>query len=268
VLDALREGTAASADAVPVRYWTAGEGSPAIVLVHCWTCDHRAWDAQVRHLADRHRVVTLDLAGHGASGRGRVEWTVEAFGEDVRAVVEALELRRAVLVGHSMGGPVALEAARRLPGRVVGLIPVDTLLDVERRVTGAELDAALAALRADYPGAVSTLMRDRLFLPTADPALVERVVGRAAAAPPEIAVPALEHTWRYDAAAALRRITVPICAINADRFATNLEANRRYAPQFQALIMPGVGHYPMLEAPARFNRLLDEAITRVTGGIA
>ncbi len=268
MLDALREGTTASTDGVPIRYWVAGEGSPPVVLVHCWTCDHGLWDAQVRHLADRHRVVTLDLAGHGASGRGRGEWTVEAFGEDVRAVVETLDLRRAILVGHSMGGPVVLEAARRLPGRVGGLVPVDTLLDVERRLSAAELETSLGALRADYPGAVSALMRDRLFPPTTDPALVERIVTRAAAAPPQIAVPALEHVWRYDAAAALRRIAVPICAINADRFATNLEANRRYAPQYQALIMPGVGHYPMLEAPARFNRLLDEAIARVTSGIA
>jgi hypothetical protein len=99
------EGTAASSDGVPIRYWATGGGEPALVFVHAWTCDHHVWDAQVAHFAGQHRTVTPDLAGHGASGRGRRDWTVEAFGEDVRAVVEALDLRRVVLVGHSMGGP-------------------------------------------------------------------------------------------------------------------------------------------------------------------
>jgi pimeloyl-ACP methyl ester carboxylesterase len=257
-------GAATSADGVTIRYWASGAGDPALVLVHAWTCDHHAWDAQVACFGAQHRVVTLDLAGHGASGHDRRDWTVEAFAGDVRAVVEALDLRRVVLVGHSMGGPIVLEAARRLPGRVVGLIPVDTLLDVESPPSAAELDQALAAFRADYAGAVSVFMRKALFAPASDPALIERIVGGAVAAPPEMALAALEHTWRYDAAAALRRITVPICAVNGDRYATDLEANRRHAPQYQALIVPGVGHYPMLEDPPRFNRRLAEAIARVT----
>ena len=95
-----------------------------------------------------------------------------------------------------------------------------------------------------------------MFVPSSDPALVERVVTQVKAAPPEVAVAALEAAWKYDVRSGLRDIKAPITAINSDKFPTNREGNRRYAPQFDAVIMKGVGHYVMLEAPTRFTELL------------
>ncbi len=258
-----REGSVPSVDGVPIRYAVTGDGEPALVFVHCWMGHRGFWDAQVSRFAPRHRVVTLDLAGHGDSGCDRRAWTIAAFGGDVRAVVEALGLGRVVLIGHSMGGPVILEAARQLPASVVGLIPVETLRNVEQRWPPAEIEAGLAGFRTDYAGNVSRFMRQRLFTPSADPALVERLVARALAAPPEIAVAAIESTWRYDAAAAFRELSVPIHAINTDLAPTDVVANRRHARQFEATIMTGLGHYPMLEAPQRFNAELADAVARV-----
>jgi pimeloyl-ACP methyl ester carboxylesterase len=241
----------------------SGDGDPALVFVHCWTCRRRFWERQVPALSGRHRVVTLDLAGHGDSGSRRRDWTMAAFGEDVRAVAEHLGLRRLILIGHSMGGDVILEAARLMPDRVLGLIPVDTLLNVEQRMSPAEIETAAQRLRADFPAAVSVFMRQRLFATSTDPALVDRIVAGATASPPEPAVAALANAWAYDAAAALRALRMPIVAVNADLHPTDVAANRRHARHFDALILPGVGHYPMLEAPERFNALLAEAIRRV-----
>src|SRR5438128_7790136 len=111
---ATRDGTAHSTDGVPIHYTVSGAGEPALVFVHGWAIDGRYWDAQVPVFARTHRVVTLDLAGHGRSGRDRQDWTVAAFGQDVRAVVEALHLSKVVLIGHSMSGNVILEAARAM----------------------------------------------------------------------------------------------------------------------------------------------------------
>src|SRR6185295_6741260 len=94
--------TVPSADGVPIRYETSGSGSPAVVFVHGWSCDRRYWDAQVRHFARKHQVVSVDLAGHGESGRERSQWSIPAFAADVKAVADALHLERMVLVGHSM----------------------------------------------------------------------------------------------------------------------------------------------------------------------
>src|SRR5207253_5827184 len=114
-------GTATSPDGIPIRYHAAGKGDPALMFVHCGGCERGFWDGQVAYFAAKHRVVALDLAGHGQSGSGRKDWTMQAFGQDVVSVVEALGLKRVVLIGHSLGGPVVLEAARSMPGRVAGL---------------------------------------------------------------------------------------------------------------------------------------------------
>jgi pimeloyl-ACP methyl ester carboxylesterase len=260
-----RSMSALSADGVPIHYEVHGHGDPALVFVHGWAIDGRYWDAQVPVFARTHRVVTLDLAGHGYSGRGRKEWTVAAFGQDVRAVVEALSLSRAILIGHSMSGDVILEAARAMPGRVAGLIPVDTLLDVDQRTSEEEIAGAIASFHADYEASAGGFMRKYMFTPTTDPALVEAVVKDATSFPPEIAIAILEHTWRYDGRPVLAETHVPIVAVNADKFPTRLDHARRYAPQFDALVVKGAGHYLMREDPAAFNAQLARAVARVTG---
>ena len=256
VPDGVREGIASSPDGVPIRYRVAGQGSPAVVLIHCWLCDQHLWDAVVPVLARKHTVVTLDLAGHGGSGGTREAWTIEAFGGDAKAVVDELGLDRVILVGHSMGGLVAVETARLIPAKLAGLVPVDILLDVEEEMKPEEVAAYLKPFRADFTAAAENFIRDYMFVPSSDPVLIERVVTQVKAGQPEMAVAALEAAWKYDARAGLREIKAPITAINAEKFPTNREANRRYAPQFDAVIMTGVGHYLMLEDPARFTELL------------
>ncbi len=258
-------GATKSADGVPIHYETQGQGQPALVFVHGWAIDRRYWDAQVPVFARTRQVVTLDLAGHGQSGRGRQDWSVAAFGQDVRAVVEALSLEKVVLVGHSMSGNVILEAAKAMPARVVGLIPVDTLLDVDEVTSDAEVKGAIAAFRADYKATASGFMRKYMFTPTTPPELVEAVVKDARSFPPEIGVPVLEQSWRHDPRPLLKQIHVPIVAVNADKFPTRLDHARQYVPQYDALIVKGVGHYLMREDSAAFNAQLARAVARVTG---
>jgi pimeloyl-ACP methyl ester carboxylesterase len=258
-----QESVAVSGDGVPIHYRAQGRGSPALVFVHCWACDQHFWDSQIPRFAKGHRVATLDLAGHGASGRARQDYTIEAFGNDVEAVVAALGLKEVVLIGHSMGGPVILEAAHRMGGRVVGLVPVDTLLDVDRPQDAKEIETFLGSMRADFGGAAAKFMRDWMFVPASDPRLIERIVAQVSTFPPEIGLSALRHTWAYDSARALEGIKVPIHALNTDKFPTNLAAERRHAPQFEATIMKGVGHYLMLEDPPRFGDLLESALRAV-----
>ena len=256
-------GTAIAPDGVRIRYETSGKGRPALVLVHCWTCDHSFWQAQIPRLAKSHQVVTLDLAGHGRSGRTRKDYTMPAFGRDVQAVADALKLDHMVLVGHSMGGAVILEAAKRLGDRVVGLVPIDTLVDVDQPTDPKETDALIAKMRADYRGETTAFLRQYLFAPTTPPAVADRVVAQTTSFPVEIALSALRNNWNYQAAPGFEAVKVPIVAVNGDRFPTNFAGNRRHAPQFDAVIMKGVGHYPMLEDPARFGDLLDEALRKV-----
>lgn len=254
-----REGTVPSADGVSIHYASVGAGDSAVVLVHCWSCNAHYWDGQVKALTPKWRVVTLDLAGHGASGKSRATWTMTSFGEDVRAVVTALGLKRVVLVGHSMAGPVILEATRLMPDRVVGLVPVDTLHDVEREMPDDKKEALFARMRQDFPGTTGELVR-KLLPSGTNPALVDRLLTDETGADPAVAVPVFQALFQYKEAPALDAIKVPIRAIDTDLVPMNLEANRRHAPQFEVVLMKGVGHWPMLERPEEFNAKLVEVL--------
>lgn len=245
-----------ASDGVPIHYTVQGKGDPALVFIHCWSCDRHLWDNQVSVFAKNHRVLTIDLPGHGESDKERKVWSIASFGDDVTRVVTKLGLKRVILVGSSMGGPVALEATRRMPERVVAIVPVDTLHNVDDKLPAEQVDNVLKQLRADYKGAMAGLMNQMLFAPSTPTAVKNRVIAEATSRPPEIAIGILEAVLAYDSAVALREIKVPIRAINADLNATNVEVNRKYAPQFEVVLMKGVGHYPMLEDPARFNQLL------------
>jgi pimeloyl-ACP methyl ester carboxylesterase len=254
---------ARSADGVSIRYEVAGKGEPTVVLVHGWAFDRHLWDGQVPGLSARRRVVTLDLGGHGESGKDRARWTMPAFGEDVKAVVDAVGAKQVILVGHSMGGPVVLEAARRLGDRVKGLVLVDTVLDAELRTPADQIEAMARQLEADYRGTAPQMANAYLFAPATPAAVRERVLERATAIDPKLAVTLLREVWAYDPLPALREIKAPIRAVNADKFPTNLEANRRHMPGYEAVIVAGSGHYPMLEQPERFNAALDTALAQV-----
>jgi pimeloyl-ACP methyl ester carboxylesterase len=255
------EQSVVSRDGVEIRYRSAGVGEPVLVFVHCWTCTQRFWDAQVRHFAQQRRVVTLDLGGHGISAAGRREWTIEAFAEDVVAVVRKLGSRRVVLIGHSMGGPVILEAAHRMPNRVTALVPVDTLHDVDRPVIDkAAKESTLAEMRADYRGYTARFLRETMFVASTPPQVIARVVASATAMRPAVAISAIAHATEHDPRPALRGIKAPIHAINSDKWPTDVTAARRYAPQYRLSVIRGVGHYPMLEAPQRFNAILEEVL--------
>ncbi len=219
----IAEGFADSADRNPIHYLSYGSGDTAIVLSHCWGCNLHYWDGAMRRLRRDHRVVALDLAGHGLSGHKRAKWTTQAFAQDVRAVVDKLGLKHVLLVGHSMSGPVILEAAALMPDKVVGVIPVDTLLDADMTFPPEKRKAFFDGFRKDFAGTTTKLVR-QLFPKTADPALVDWVVADELKADPASATAMLEESWGYDEGAGLAKTKVPIVAVNADHFPTSIRA--------------------------------------------
>jgi pimeloyl-ACP methyl ester carboxylesterase len=251
---------ALSADGVPIHYDVQGTGMIALVFVHGVCCTRRFWDRQVNDFAPQYTVVSLDLAGHGASGRDRTQWTMAAFGQDVVAVVEQRGLKQVVLIGHSLGGAVIVEAARRLPTAVIGLVGVDTWQHLEQPRSPEQVAESLAPLRADFMEATRANVR-RMFVPTSDPTLVEHVMATMSAAPPHIGIGALEEFRGYDRTlvAGLHEVKAPKMAINSNVRPTHTEALRH---GIEVMRMSGVGHFVMLEEPQTFNRLLDEAVKK------
>lgn len=251
--------TVVSADGVPISFRVQGSGTPALVFIHGWCCDKTYWDAQAPFFSKRYKVVTIDLAGHGDSGLERKDYTMTAFGEDVVAVVNKLDLDQVVLIGHSMGGAVILEAAQRLPERVIGIVGADTFHNVEQKV---KIDEFLALFRADFAETTADFVR-AMFTPTSDSVLVEKIVADMSAVPQQVGLGAVEALLNYrnsELTRALQQVRAPIRCINSDRNPTDVEAGRRYASSFEVALMSNVGHFVMIEEPETFNRLLDQAV--------
>ena len=263
-----RDASVRSSDGVAIRYHVEGAGEPTLVFVHGWSCDRSYWDAQVSHFATQHRVVAIDLAGHGQSGLSRRNYTVPAFAEDVRAVVAGLGLDRVVLVGHSMGGPVIVEAARRMPERVAALVPVDIFFNIDQKLSSADRARFLGTLQHDFPAATRDFVTQGMFTAQSDPGLVKRIADLMSARPARVGISAMRGLWAYDSGAALERLAMPIRAINSDRRKTDLEAARRHAPQFDVAFVHGAGHFLMIEQPEVFNRLLEQALVELVASHA
>jgi pimeloyl-ACP methyl ester carboxylesterase len=258
---ALFEGPAAVAapDGVSIAYTVSGSGSPALVFIHGWMCDQSFWAAQVEGFRQSNTVLTIDLPGHGLSGMEREEWSVLTYGADVRKVVEHLDLSEVVLIGHSMGGPVGLEAARLMPDRVIGVFAVDALQDADAEYDPEQMESMLAAFENDFVGTCGQFSTS-MFSEGADAALVEQVIAAMCDGSPEIGVALMRDFIDYEMGPALAAVDVPVRYLNSGMWPTNVEANRRYQPDFDGIIFNDVGHFLMMEKPETFNPALKEVV--------
>lgn len=246
-------GEVPSADGSPIRYGVRGQGETTIVFIHCWTCNHEFWNQQVEYFAGSHRVIWLDLAGHGKSGSRRSDYTLQAFGADVAAVVNHVGGGRIVLVGHSMGGPVAIEAAKLLGDRVIGIVGVDTFhTPFEWPTDDARIRQFVQPFEVDFKGTSEKMVRS-MFPPGADPAVVNWVLGQMTPGNEKMGVSAMYAIFRWNAGegpASVKRYAGILRNINGAP--TGNEVPRHPS----VTLVPGTGHFVAQEKPAEFNRIL------------
>ena len=153
------KGVIASGDGLEIAYDVRGRGEPALVFVHCWACDRSFWKGQLDDLAADHKVVSLDLGGHGQSIGEREKWRILGLAQDVKAVIADLELKSFILIGHSMGGPVSLEVARLMPGHALGVIGIDTLHNAEFQIPEEMMAGILGQYRANFQGTMTMFVQ-------------------------------------------------------------------------------------------------------------
>jgi len=261
----MRNRTTASFDGVSIAYSVSGSASTALLFIHGGMSDRSFWDGAHAAFADRFRVLALDLAGHGESGRNRTDWGVPQFGRDALAVLDAEDVSRAVLVGNSLGGPAAVEAALLAPSRALAVIGVDTFQDIAPPMEPGQIRERVAAWRSDPAASMDQMMR-QLLHPDTDPGLYGDILRRNSQTPIDVVCSLFLGLTGYDAGAAVAKLTVPLRCVNGDKYPTNIESVRRFAPGFDAVILPHTGHYPMLECPAAFHRALNNTLRNL--GIA
>jgi pimeloyl-ACP methyl ester carboxylesterase len=252
----------------------SGDGSPSVVLVHGFACDHTDWTAQVEALSERHRVVACDLRGHGGTPGEPQDCSIETYGADVAELVVSLQRAPAVLVGHSMGCRIVLEAARQRPGAVAGLVLIDGSLTGVGDPEAAEQAMRERIAAKGFRAFSEDLFRD-MFLVPFDRS--DEIMERARKLPVEIGLALFPRISRWDAQymnAALAAVQVPLLVIQSTYMGPTLKREslqpgqsspwldrvRRCAPNAHIEIVFGAGHFVHMELAEQVNTLLQNLL--------
>ncbi len=252
-----------------ISYAGAGQDGDVVLLVHGYGGDRNSWLFLQEPLAARYRVYALDLPGHGTSAKDVGEGTLGVLADAVTGVLDALGAGRAHLVGHSMGGAVALAVAGRDPGRVASL----TLIAPSG--FGSEINAgylrgfADAQTRRELKPVVGELFADESHLTRQ---LVDDLLAYKRLDGVDEALHALLGTLldgdaqRGDSAAALSAVggAVPVTVIwgRADRIIPAAQAESVAGAVRH--VIDGAGHMPHMERPAEVQAAIEETIARGT----
>jgi pimeloyl-ACP methyl ester carboxylesterase len=241
---------------VPLYYEEAGEGHPAALLVHAWGGDHTFMAPQLQRLAQSRRAVAVDLRGHGRSGKPRGDYTLDTFSQDLLFLCEELCVSRPVIVGHSLGGMIAMDLVGRAPGLASALILLDSPV-----VAPPGLVEGFRAVVEPLGGpGFADVMRDFIatFVGFDDsPAMRESILRSMVANDQHAMVSSLAHCLDADTAAAAARCTVPLLYVSSGPWYTDVAALRTLCPQVITGQTVGSGHFHQLEVPEQINAMIE-----------
>jgi pimeloyl-ACP methyl ester carboxylesterase len=243
-----------------------GKGDVTLVFVHGWSGDSRYWRYQIPYFYKKYRIVTVDLAGHGNSEQNRKVYSLEAFGQDIKAVVEDVNAKKVILIGHSMSGEIVAEAARLMPDRVIGIIGADSIQNVEDTMPKEQFKQMVDGFQKDFKGEVKNFV-EPMFGKDIKPELKKWIIDDISCEPPYVAISAFkEYVTKFEnkgIANIFKEVKVPVRCVNTDLWPTNPEVNRKYMTSFDVVFMKGAGHFVMLERPDEFNKLLSRSIKEI-----
>jgi pimeloyl-ACP methyl ester carboxylesterase len=244
-----------SVDGIVLSYEERGRGDPPVLLLHAMGGSGRFMAPQLEALGRRRRTLAVDLRGHGGSDAPAGDYSTAILGDDVARLCAALELRRPVVVGHSMGGMVALELAARypdLPGALALLdAPVVTppgMMEAFRPlVDGLKTDAYRDVVRAFYTMVGG--FADR-------PERLEEIIGAIAETPQHVLAACGDAVMAADTDAAAGSVAVPVLYVSAGPWYTDVDRFRSIVPDLATAQTFGSGHFHTLEVPEQVNAVL------------
>lgn len=246
-------------DGVRLYHEVAGRGTPALVMIHGGGCDHTAFAPQLAHFQAGHRVVAVDLRGHGRSDAPIQEYTIPGFAEDVISLCQQLDLDKPVLIGHSLGGRIALEVVAQHPDLPAAVVAVESALLPPSGAT--DVPPLAAMLRTPgYREAAREFFERTLFLPTDNPIRKALLVEQMISIPQHVLASAFANTFAWDGEGGC-------CVQRATTL--NLRGGRDQRPDPPSPVVPADrprpnGRSPALQPPrgARSGQRHDRALPR------
>ena len=254
-------------DGLRVHYESFGTGSEALVFIHGWVCDLSFWRGQeALYNQPNRRALLIDLPGHGSSDKPHRAYPIEFFARAVEAVMRDAQAERGILIGHSLGGPIAYAFLREFPDKAAALVLVDAF--VSRHMAGPADRAATAAHFAKVARSLQGAAGERNFAERVEScfakqtpdALRAEIRAKMAATPKHIRIAALSSISSLPPPPDDLTFDLPAIAIQASEPGTQarFELMRSMFPRLQLNSWEGAGHFLMLEDPQRFNAEVEQ----------
>jgi pimeloyl-ACP methyl ester carboxylesterase len=255
------EKTTLSSDKVAINYYEKGNAPETLVFIHGFSCNSNYWWAQLNYFSKHYKVISVDLGGHGKSGQNRENYNMTQFGQDVVDVMNDANIDQAILIGHSMGGPVAVEAAVILKERAKAIIGIDTLHDVAKEPASSFVKLMVGTMfRFSQESATEKATAD-FFIESTNTELSNWIKEGSRKAPVDASRGSLQSLLGMNYPEQLSKINIPIKTLNSRYFRdTNVEGNLEQYKKLNIEFIDDVGHFIMMERPTEFNQWLEQEL--------
>jgi 3-oxoadipate enol-lactonase len=253
-------------DGTKIAYSLTGQGNP-IVLLHCWTGNHKFWSNQIEYLSQDHMVFAPDYRGHGDSDVPDESFTVEKLAEDIYEVIKELNMSPAVIIGHSMGGMIAQYLCLEHSEDVSAMILIATLSSGMTTTTRNIISAQIMrdTPRLGYKNAFSTHFDD-WFKAMSDTTHLSWIKEQMLKTPEKVALDLVGGFLKFNLKEQLHRVNVPTLVISGESdISTTPAVCGEIADRIKdskLVLIPGAGHFPLIENPQAVNQAIDEFVQK------
>ncbi|MFT3704972.1 MAG: alpha/beta hydrolase [Agriterribacter sp.] len=256
-------------DGVHISYNVCGTGDTALLFLHGWGINKTYWAGQLKYFCPSYKVVAIDLPGFGESGKNRQNWSFDAYTEDVKAVIDQLQLKHVILIGHSMSGDIILNTDNKYPSLLAGIVGIDNLHEPGHPLSEAEkkqTDTFLQMMATHFDSTVNMFLKPGVFQPTTDTSIVSRVMNDVLSSDSLVALQVMRSLMvaGQKEQSRMQQLSHILYVVNSDVVPIKADSLAKYCKHgCKAELIHATGHYPMLEKPDSFNIALQKVIYEI-----
>jgi len=249
-----------------IAYYDNEKGETTLLFVHGAFIKKEYWNAQLAAFSSTYRVVALDLAGHGNSSGNGNDWSFEKYGHNLNEFISKLALNKVIIIGHSNGADIMIEAVAENSANVIGIVGVDYFKNVGVPLPEEMIKQTIASLKADFANTNENYAKQALLTAKTNHAIADRVVKDFREMSPGVGIPFNESAFNYTIREVelLKKLHLKLHLINADYVPTNEEnLKKQVGDNYDLNIINGTSHFPMIENSEAFNKALKEVLSKI-----
>lgn len=257
---------AVSRNGVSIAYNECGKGDTTLLFLHGWVINKSYWDKQLEYFCSKYKVVAIDLPGFGESGKSRQNWGFDEYTEDVKAVIDQLQLKHVILIGHSMSGDIVLNTDNKYPSLLAGIVGIDNLHEPGSPMdekAQKQTDTLFQMLSLHFDSTVSQVFKAPLFPPATDTSIINRVMNDAFHSDSTVAIKVMKSLMgiAQTEQSLMKGLSHKLYLVNSDVVPVKSDSLNKYCNKgFQVELVYNTSHYPMIEKPEAFNIALQKVI--------